>query len=341
MLECDSTEILDFIQNKAKELGLPIIGFGSVIELEKNQIKFYADKNFIKISEGFPEAKSYISAALSYKSDWNSLSSGSEGYIARYTTANYYKILSNKLKILARSIFEKVKFKDKKLFRVFVNSKVNDKLSGSLCLPCWTGKNTLLMNKELGSQFVIGELFLPFNLKREKIKVAENCFECTKCIESCPTGALNQKCEINKNICIQHLSTALEWPETINSKNFLEYWGLRFFGCTDCVDECPYNNNNNACHNDKDQLIGFVGNNFDLMNVLKFKKGDYKSFFKNNQISSSWIPEIALVRNCLAAIFNLGKISILKEFFKNLDFFNFDENEKEYLVNFKKKFLKI
>jgi epoxyqueuosine reductase QueG len=335
--------LAEFIYEKSAELGIHAAAIGSAEEYESLQSEYYSDEKFIKISDYFPEAKSFISAALSYKFDWNNKPNNSAGYIARYTTANFYKMLTIKLKALGNAIQDYFKSGGKDFFRVFVNSKANDKLAGYTGALGASGKNSLLIVNDLGSQAVLGELFLPIKIKTADVKNKKDdkCGKCTKCIDACPTNAIKENCRLNKNLCIQHLSGVLDWPESIDSKDFLCCWRTRFFGCTDCIDVCPYNLRNQVFKQSPDKTAGYVGTAFDFENILKFKKGDYKSYFKNNQLSASWIPETAHVRNTLASLHNLGRKDLIKKFLENIDDYNWESDEKEYLKNFIKFSLKI
>lgn len=99
----------------------------------------------------------------------------------------------------------------------------------------WRGKNTLLINKNLGSFIFLGELFL--NIEIEPDLSGENlCADCRKCLDACPTGALEQPHLLNAARCISYLTTQakgnLSTPELI---------GNHILGCDLCQLACPYN----------------------------------------------------------------------------------------------------
>ncbi len=330
-----STKIVQFIQNESKRLGIDAISIGSVKKMEQLQDQYYFSNKYPKPTNYFPECKTIISAALSYNYEWNMVPGKTIGYIARYTTANFYRILSSKLKKLGTAIREKMAFNssNKDFFRVFVNSEINDKFAAYVSGLGYYSKNSLISIKNQGPKFVLGELLL--SIKIESFgTISKNCGDCYQCITACPTGALQENGIIKKDICIHHLSSELNWPVFIKGKKFLEFWGTRFFGCTDCIDVCPNNKNNRKTSLTSDKFIGFISTVFDFKNILNLKKEDYKSYFKQNQISAKWIPHIVLVRNSIASLYNLGKISLIKEYFKKIDNFNWNNKEKEYLKNF-------
>jgi epoxyqueuosine reductase len=331
----DYSKIIDFIYNKSKEIGIDEISIGSIEKYEELHSKLYKNSKCFALKEFFPECQTIISAGFSYNYDWNNISRESIGYIARYTSANFYKILSKKLNELGKAIKEDLNFDipDKNFYRVFVNSKINDKLSAYVSGLGYYSKNSLIFIKEKGCRYVLGELLLSVKIPSNEI-LTSNCGKCDFCVKACPTGALKENGILKKDLCIQHLSGKLDWPDVVNGKSFIKLFGARFFGCTNCIDVCPYNKDSFKIFNKDQELIGFIGTSFDVMNVLKFSKEDYKSFFKNNQLSANWIPEAALARNCLASLYNLGRFDIIEQYLNKIDNYNWEIFEKDFLKNF-------
>jgi epoxyqueuosine reductase len=331
----DNSKIVNFIKNKSLELGIDIIGFGSIDEFEKLNKKFYKNSKYSNPKDIFLKSKTIISAGLSYNYDWNNISNESIGYIAKYTSANFYKILSKKLKELGKSIKKYLDYNipDKDFFRVYVNSKINDKLSAYICGLGYFAKNTLIFVKDKGCKYILGELLLPFEFIPSE-KLNSNCGKCNLCIDACPTKALTDNGRLKRKLCIQHLSSEYDWPEKINNKSFIKIWGVRFFGCTNCIDICPFNKSSHKIDYKEEELIGFIGTTFDVMNVLKFNKNDYKTFFKRNQLSANWIPTATLARNCLASLYNLDRKEIIEEYIKKLDNYDWNDLEKKFLKKF-------
>ncbi|MBN2546032.1 MAG: epoxyqueuosine reductase [Spirochaetes bacterium] len=320
-----------FIKEKSRELKIDEIGICSKDQYEKLEKNY--NKNFLKVSEIFPECKVIISACITYNYRWNSIDSSSEGYIARFTTANFYKVLKKKLKVLADDI-KKNYFADvyaKNLFKIYVNSKVNDKLCAYASGLGTYLKNNLIYINGRGVRFVLGEILFAreFDFIEEKKEIRNICSECSLCVNSCPTKAL-MPYKINKNICLQHLTTEEKWPDEINNRSIFDLWRKRFYGCTDCIDVCPSNVHINR-DDPTQEFPGYININFDLTEILYLKKEDYKIRFQNNQLSSSWVREYLLARNALVSLYNCGKIDIIKKFLENINKYNWDIKEIEYL----------
>ncbi|MBR5494780.1 MAG: tRNA epoxyqueuosine(34) reductase QueG, partial [Psychrobacter sp.] len=96
---------------------------------------------------------------------------------------------------------------------------------------------TLLINKQAGSFFVLGELFMSLELPDDE-PVKEHCGSCSACIDICPTQAIIAPYELNASACISYLT--IEHDGIIDSK-YRRAIGNRIFGCDDCQLICPWN----------------------------------------------------------------------------------------------------
>ena len=158
--------------------------------------------------------------------------------IAKYAYgADYHDVLKRKM----RQLLEHIEAQTGKLdgCRVFVDSApVLDRAWAVRCGLGFIGKNTTLIHPKKGSFFFIGHLFLPLELEETGTTMTNRCGRCTRCIDACPTGALEAPFQIDARKCISYL--------TIEYKGSLEgYDPKRFngwmYGCDTCQDVCPYN----------------------------------------------------------------------------------------------------
>lgn len=314
------------IVSLAKNLGIDKISFTVVEDYLYYEKTFYTKSEFRNIKSLFPNVKTVVSALLSYNYKWNTPSDRA-GYITEYTSANFYKILSKKLDKLAKEIkqLSRDNRPNNEFYRVFVNSKLNDKLGAYSGGLGYIARNSLVTNEEYGSKFVIGSILLDFDIPPDSVAEADLCGDCRACLNSCPTGALLDK-KVLKERCLQHISSSLDF-----NYDLIKEWGTRFYGCGDCRNACPYNKDLQIKDSDN-ELIGYVGNNFDLNNLFVFKKGDYKSYFKNNQIGANWIDEVILARNCLAGLYNIDR-KLIEKYLKEINFYGWSKSEEDYLKN--------
>jgi epoxyqueuosine reductase len=164
------------------------------------------------------------------------MADGSKAFIARYTLGrDYHKIMRGRLQKLADRIGKAIgKFN----YRVFTDSApvMEVELAEKAGLG-WRGKHTLLLNREAGSFFVLGEIYTDLELPTDS-KPENHCGTCQKCIDVCPTGAIVGPYQLDARRCIAYLTVELKGsiPEELRP-----LIGNRVYGCDDCQMACPWN----------------------------------------------------------------------------------------------------
>lgn len=160
----------------------------------------------------------------------------SSGYISRYALGrDYHKLMRNRLQKLAKRIEQEVGVFG---YRAFVDSApVLEKALAEKAGLGWTGKHSLLINKQAGSFFFLGELFTDLPLPVDN-PVEDNCGTCTTCLEVCPTGAIIAPYEVDARRCISYLT--IEFKGSIPGE-LRPLLGNRIYGCDDCQLACPWN----------------------------------------------------------------------------------------------------
>ncbi|MGQ9621528.1 MAG: tRNA epoxyqueuosine(34) reductase QueG [Bacteroidales bacterium] len=104
----------------------------------------------------------------------------------------------------------------------------------------WRGKNSLVINEKTGSFFFIGILLLNVSLDYDRPFSEDKCENCTKCIERCPTGAINNNRTIDARKCIANLT--IENRQTV-PREMTKLFERRVYGCDICQEVCPWNKN--------------------------------------------------------------------------------------------------
>ncbi len=190
-------------------------------------------------------AKSVISAIYNYYP--NKLQKEDTYKISKYAYGkDYHFVLKNKLKSLLQFIRENLP--EKVNGRVFVDSApVMDKVWAQKAGLGWIGKHTNLLSRRHGSFFFIGEIIVDVGLSYDP-PVKDYCGTCTKCLEACPTGALNltEPYQIDASKCISYFTIEKKGELPTNMANKFSDW---IFGCDICQDVCPWNLRRNS-HNE-------------------------------------------------------------------------------------------
>lgn len=101
----------------------------------------------------------------------------------------------------------------------------------------WIGKNSLLLNKQMGSFFFLAELIVDLELEYDG-PVKDYCGTCTACMDACPTDAIPQPYVVDGSKCISYFTIELKEEIPADVKGKFENW---IFGCDICQDVCPWN----------------------------------------------------------------------------------------------------
>lgn len=164
------------------------------------------------------------------------LADGERAFISRYALGrDYHKVLRNRLEKLAGKIRAEV---PEAACRVFTDSApvLEVELAQRAHLG-WRGKHTLLLSREHGSWFFLGEIYLNLPLPVDE-PGAGHCGSCTRCIDVCPTQAIVAPYEVDARRCISYLTIELKGSIPLELRPLI---GNRIYGCDDCQLVCPWN----------------------------------------------------------------------------------------------------
>lgn len=164
------------------------------------------------------------------------LDDGSSAFISRYALGrDYHKVLRKRLQQLADKIQSVVgEFN----YRAFTDSApVMEVALAEKSGIGWKGKHTLLLTRDHGSWFFLGEIYTDLPLPTDS-PIDEHCGTCRSCIDICPTQAIVAPYEVDARRCISYLTIELHGSIPVELRPLI---GNRVYGCDDCQLTCPWN----------------------------------------------------------------------------------------------------
>jgi epoxyqueuosine reductase len=190
--------------------------------------------------ELLPGTRSIILVRMNYRPEAagaeENLRDGTRAYVSRYALGrDYHKVMRQRLQKLAERMTSEI---GPGGYRVFVDSApvMEVELATQAGLG-WRGKHTLLLDRQAGSWFFLGEIYTDLPLPADP-PVSDHCGTCRACIDACPTAAITAPYRLDARRCISYLTIELKGsiPE-----EFRPAMGNRIYGCDDCQLCCPWN----------------------------------------------------------------------------------------------------
>ena len=167
------------------------------------------------------------------------VATGKAPHIARYAlgTRDYHEVIREKLKQLADTLHELQPGCQTR--GVVDTAPLLERDFARLAGLGWFGKNTLLLNKRLGSDLFLAALLTDCELEPDQPHETQHCGTCTRCLDVCPTGAFPEPYVLDATKCISYLTIELRnapIPEELRAG-----MGEWLFGCDECQTVCPWN----------------------------------------------------------------------------------------------------
>ena len=254
-----AAQLKEDIRNWGRELGFDAIGFSGIdlgaaeAGLEAwlaagchGEMDYMAahrcDGGFKRArpAELVPGTRCVITARLNYRNSSaeskTALADPGRAFISRYAVGrDYHKLMRQRLQQLADRVEREI---GPFGYRVFTDSApvMEAELAANSGLG-WRGKHTLLLDRDAGSYFFLGEIFVELSLPADA-PVTDHCGNCSACIDACPTAAITAPYRLDARRCISYLTIELKdgIPEPLRTA-----LGNRIYGCDDCQLACPWN----------------------------------------------------------------------------------------------------
>jgi epoxyqueuosine reductase len=162
----------------------------------------------------------------------------------------------------------------------------------------WIGKNTLLLNKQSGSWFLLAALLTDQELAYDAAHQADHCGTCRACLDACPTGAFVDAYVLDARRCISYLTIELRGPVPAELRPGIGDW---LFGCDVCQEVCPWNSR--APLSQESQFEPAAERNpADLVALFDLDEAAFRARFRHSPL---WRPKRrGLLRNAAIVLGN-------------------------------------
>lgn len=241
------------------------------------------------------------SAASAHSVEADSVEGGRISLYAR--GRDYHKEFGRRIKKIAAAL---EKENPGHHFRAFTDTApLHERFYAEKAGMVFTGRNTLSLHRELGSYFFLGEIlstrhFAPTDVQSEAMSHCPS--GCTRCVDVCPTGALEAPFRINASTCISYLT--IEHKGKIDP-GLMKKMGTWIFGCDLCQDVCPFNIR--AKITDVENFLNpITAGNVDLKPILELRDHEeFTAMFAGTPVMRA--GRVGMVRNAIIAAANSGR----------------------------------
>ena len=323
----DHTLLLAHIQKTGQALGFSQIAVAPVdLSSAEPALLSWLDKNFhgemgymarhgvkrARPAELVPGTVSVLTARMNYLPrdtpedwqaiEWSRLRDSREAVVSLYARGrDYHKVLRSRLAQLAQEIDTYLSHGTLQARAFSDSAPVLEAELATRSGQGWRGKHTLVLNREAGSMFFLGEIFLNLALPVSE-PVTDHCGHCTACIDVCPTQAIVAPGLVDARRCISYLT--IEHAGSI-AEELRPLIGNHIYGCDDCQLVCPWNKYaQTSTLPDFDARMGLVGQQ--LVDVLGWREQEFLARTEGSPIRRigylRWLRNVAVAAgNALAA----------------------------------------
>jgi epoxyqueuosine reductase len=236
------------------------------------------------ISLGFPYQVPASSSALDWRREMR-------GRIASYALGeDYHDRVIAKARAVAGDL---TRLRPGSLTRLYVDTgPVFEREWAREAALGWFGKNTNLLNRDQGSYFFLAEIFTDLELSGTRRSYGEFCGTCRRCLELCPTHALEDGYVMEPRRCISYLTIELRGPIPYDLRSHLGNW---IFGCDICQEVCPWNEPGRSHASELEPY---------LPDLLMLDDEGFRARFRKSAIKRA--KRRGLLRNAAVALGNTG-----------------------------------
>jgi epoxyqueuosine reductase len=243
----------------------------------------------------FEGVRSVVMVSMVYGEPTDGPSHPSPGKIARYAKGrDYHQVLRARL----AELFDWLKAERPEVDgrAVVDTAPLLERDYARLAGLGWIGKNTLLIDRRLGSFTFLGALLVDLDLEADAPHDTAHCGTCTRCLDACPTSAFDGPYQLDAGRCISYWTIEHRGAIPDEQADRLDGW---VFGCDVCQDVCPWNRKAPAGRvHELDAREEWIAP--DLVEWLDRSKGDWKRALRGSALERA--RRVGLVRNAALAL---------------------------------------
>jgi len=241
-----------------------------------------------------PGARSVLVLAMNY---WQGPQqpAAARGKIARYAWgADYHELIEARL----RELDAWMAVHGGRQKRYVDTGPILERDFAALAGIGWHGKSTMLISRQLGTWFFLAEILTTLDLPPDGAE-PDRCGSCTRCIDACPTGAIDAPHHLDARRCISYLTIELKGSIPVELRPLI---GDRIYGCDDCLTACPWNRFARASH--EAAFAARAAARLTLVELLALGEEEFRALFRGSPIKR--IKRRGLLRNVCVALGNTG-----------------------------------
>ena len=278
------------------------VGYTSLNSYQKALEKYQFYQRFDKINHDAYETIAVV--GLAYPKEPVLFKGKGYGLLSRYSYGtDYHQVFKRK--------FEEIKKSFPSLYCDVDSQFINERLAASLTHQGYIGKNQAFIHKDFGPYVFLATILLPFTVEETVLDI-DSCGACNKCVQACPTGALDNGFNIER--CLSHITQSKTVLEDFHIENIKRM----VYGCDICYQVCPKTKSINIPKHKEFMPSGIE--NVDLIELLNMSNKSYMQTYGRN--ASSWRGASVIKKNALAILYNQNveeAIPVIKNSIKQID----------------------
>ncbi len=268
-------------------------GYAGEMTYIPERIDAYEHPRFV-----LPGVQSVVMLAMNYHSGKRAPQSAGTGKVARYAwgPSDYHDLIHQRLKSLCQTLRQTAP--DVAFRGVVDTAPLLEREFAQAAGLGWRAKNTLLINRELGSWFFLAAILLDVEVPYDDPHQSDHCGTCTACLDACPTKAFPQPGVLDATKCISYLTIEHRSPIPQDLRSQMDDWIL---GCDVCQDVCPWNRKAPVSSEPAFRPLE-TNNPIDLLALFRLNDDEFRARFRKTPL---WRPKRrGLLRNAAIAIGN-------------------------------------